>query len=107
MLRQLLVVVTSLLYLEFIVSGLSYLLLSLNIQFFRDVFAVVPVYDWAASVYLLCLAHVCHATTIFGWLFAVRYTLIGLGVVFVMEEITHRVNIWGVLLYTSIRGLSY
>lgn len=84
--RQALAVVTALLYLEFIVSGLSYVLLALDIQFFRDIFAVLPICDWAPSVYLLCLAHICHAATVFGWTFACRYTFIGLGVVFMMEE---------------------
>lgn len=101
-----LVVVTSLLYLEFIVSGLSYVLLALlDVHFLRNIFSVLPVCDWATSVYVLCLAHVCHAATIFGWLFAVRYTLIGLGVVFVMEETGLRTGfIFGEYYFTSSLG---
>lgn len=85
-LRNLHVIVTSLLYAEFVASGLSYMLLAMNIPYSREFFAILPLCDWATSVYLLCTAHVLHAASIFGWKFSFQYTVIAIGVVSVMEE---------------------
>jgi uncharacterized membrane protein len=102
---QIHVAITLLLYLEFVVSGLSYMLLAQDVQLFRDIFASLPLCDWAISVYLLCLAHVLHAATIFGWTFACKYALIGLGVVSAMEEIGLRTFlIFGEYYFTPALG---
>lgn len=79
-------ITTGLLYVEFIASGLSYILLAMNIPISRQAFAVLPLCDWATSVYLLCVAHILHAVTVFGGAFAMQYTVLGLGVVAAMEE---------------------
>ena len=105
MIREIVTIAASLLYLHFILSGLSYIFLAYDLQFFREIFALIPLGDWTASVYLLCLAHILHAISVFGWLFACQYTFFGLGIVALMEEVGLRTDIiFGRYHFTSHLG---
>lgn len=82
------------------------MLLATDLPWTKAVFNVVPICDWATSVYVLCLAHVFHAAYVFGWYFSCQYGLIGLGVVFAMEEIGLQTGVvFGDYFFTSNLGL--
>jgi hypothetical protein len=109
LLQRLHMTVTSLLYLQFVASGLSYILLAMHIPLLhsplRAVINTLPLCEWATSVYVLCTAHILHSASVFGWRFAMQYTILGLTVVTAMEEFGLRSGvIFGEYYFTATLG---